>query len=66
MIRANPNTISLHAHQRSACGRLSHAEEFSDRETVSGLLECPPCHQAEPVNVKIVTRSALPSQNATS
>jgi hypothetical protein len=46
----------VHVHQCLACGRYSLPEDFSARDTVRGLFECPFCHSCGALNVQIVRR----------
>ena len=46
----------VHVHECSYCGRFSFPEEFSSRDNVTGLYECPNCQATEALNVKIVRR----------
>jgi hypothetical protein len=58
-----PPQSLIHVHQCSSCGRFSLPEQFSARETVRGLYECPFCHLSEPLNVRVVSRSKLEGQS---
>ncbi len=49
----------VHVHQCPSCRRFSLPEQFSARDSVRGLYECPFCHQSEALNVQIVSRSEL-------
>jgi len=53
----------VHVHKCSSCGHLSLPEQFSARDMVRGLYECPFCHSSESLNVQIVTRSEIERQS---
>jgi hypothetical protein len=55
--------VLVHVHQCSSCGRYSAPEDFSARDNVRGLFECPFCHSSEALNVLVVSRSEVERQS---
>ena len=53
----------VHVHQCSACKRLGLPDQFSARDNVRGLYECPFCHSTEALNVQIVARAEVEKQS---
>ena len=53
----------VHAHKCSSCGRFSLPEQFSSRDSVRGLYECPFCHYCEALNVQIVSATEVDGQS---
>ena len=53
----------VHVHQCSACKRFVLPDQFSARDNVRGLYECPFCHSTEALNVQIVSRAELEDQS---
>ena len=58
---AEPDLV--HVHQCSSCGRLSLPEQFSARDSVRGVYECPFCDVSEALNFRIVSRLDLESES---
>jgi hypothetical protein len=56
-------TELVHVHQCSACKRFSLPEQFSARDNVTGLYECPFCHLAQALNVQVVPRAEVENQS---
>ncbi len=53
----------VHVHECSSCGRLGVPEQFSARDNVIGLFECPFCHSFQTLNIKIVSQLELENQS---
>jgi DNA-directed RNA polymerase subunit RPC12/RpoP len=51
------NPVSVH--RCSKCNRAILPEQFTARDTVRGIYECPYCHSSEPLNLQIVPRSEV-------
>ncbi len=49
----------IHVHQCSSCGRLCPPEDFSARDSITGLYECPHCHHTEALHVQIVPETDI-------
>ena len=49
----------IHVHLCSSCGRFSLPEQFSSRDNVRGLYECPFCRWTEALNVQVVSRTEV-------
>ena len=52
-----------HVHQCTVCGGLCSPEQFSARDNIRGLYECPFCHTAEALNVVIVSLEEFEQQS---
>ena len=63
----NASDELVHVHQCSSCGQLSRPESFTARDSVRGILGCPACGKAEPLNFRVVPKSELqdhPTENS--
>ena len=61
-----PNEITppkfVHVHECSSCGRFGVPEQFSARDNVTGLYECPFCYSSQALNIKVVSQLEIESQ----
>ena len=53
----------IHVHHCLSCGTFLLPEQFSSRDNVTGLFECPVCHFSAALNVRVISRAELEDES---